>query len=289
MENEGSIGAVLRQARENRGLSLHDVQESTKITVQNLSALEENRFDSFPNRVYARAFLRDYANFLNLDSSLLLARYEEEWQREPETEQQSRQKGASLVRRLGYSLLGLVVVGGLAAGSYYSWQIYGRRNPPPISRINTSKERADDVAQLPKTRVTSDRVEKAKPKPAEQPKPQAKPTTPQPPEKLVLEVTTLRPVWVELKADGVTVAYATLPPGTRVFEAKKKIYIKVGQADGVRLKMNGQSLPPLGNRAVKAERVFALEKHSAPAIPPTSTKPNQPAEHMVPTAGKLNR
>lgn len=287
MENEGSIGDVLRQARESRGLSLHDVQESTKITVQNLSALEENRFDSFPNRVYARAFLRDYANFLNLDSSLLLARYEEEWHREPEAEQPNRRKGASLVRRLGYSLLGLLVIGGLAAGSYYSWETYGRRTPPPISRVHTAEERTDEVAQLPRTRVPSNRVENAKPKPkpAEQPKPQAeKPSTPQPPEKLVLEVTTLRPVWVELKTDGVTAAYATLPPGTRVFEAKKKIYIKVGQADGVRLKMNGQPLPPLGSRAVKAERVFELAKPSSPATPAVPANPPQPAD-----SGEISR
>ena len=83
----GSIGEILKQEREGRGLSLHDVHEATKITSQYLSALEEDRFDSFPNKVYARAFLRDYANFLSLNSSDLLTRYEDEWSGGREVEQ----------------------------------------------------------------------------------------------------------------------------------------------------------------------------------------------------------
>ena len=64
-----SIGQVLRAERDKRGLSLSEVYDDTKITIQNLEALEQDRFDYFPNRVYARAFLRDYANFLGLDSA----------------------------------------------------------------------------------------------------------------------------------------------------------------------------------------------------------------------------
>ena len=56
---------------------LREVQDATKITVNNLSALEEDRFDDFPNRVYTRAFLRDYANYLALDSAGLLESYEQ--------------------------------------------------------------------------------------------------------------------------------------------------------------------------------------------------------------------
>ena len=79
-----SIGQILRAGRETRGLSLDEVHEATNITVQNLSALEDDRFDHFPNRVYARAFLRDYSNFLGMDSPSLLTHYEEEWNPRPE-------------------------------------------------------------------------------------------------------------------------------------------------------------------------------------------------------------
>jgi len=67
-----SIGERLRQAREEQGLSLQDVFECTRIRRETLQALEEGRFGDFPDPVYARAFLRDYALFLNLDEGPLL-------------------------------------------------------------------------------------------------------------------------------------------------------------------------------------------------------------------------
>ena len=280
-----SIGETLKEARDAAGLSIQDVHEATKITSQNLAALEEDRFDSFPNRVYARAFLRDYANYLGLDSAALLVRYEDEWCREPETSAPPARKSGSFVRKLAYLFVGLLVLGALGVGAYFALEEYGRKTPPGVGARPRVEERSGEVAHLPKASVPSNGSETAlEPKPAEQPKPEAKPVPPPAPEKLVLEVTTLRPVWVEVKTDGVTAVYATLPVGTRTFEAKKKIYIKVGQADGVRLKANGKPVPPLGTRAVRAERTFMLPQTpapqsgapapvapAAPSAPPTSS------------------
>ncbi len=67
-----SIGERLRQAREEQGLSLQDVFECTRIRRDTLQAMEEGRFGGFADPVYARAFLRDYALFLNLDEGPLL-------------------------------------------------------------------------------------------------------------------------------------------------------------------------------------------------------------------------
>lgn len=263
-----SIGETLREARDAAGLSLQDVHEATKITSQNLAALEEDRFDSFPNRVYARAFLRDYANYLGLDSAALLVRYEDEWCREPEASAAPARRSGSLARKLAYLFAGLLVLGALAAGAYFTLEKYGRKTPPGVGARPRVEDRSGEVAHLPKASVPSNGNETAaQPKPADQPKPEAEPVPPPAPEKLVLEVTTLRPVWVEVRTDGVTAAYATLPTGTRTFEAKKQIYIKVGQADGVRLKENGKPVPPLGTRAVRAERTFTLPEAPVPPAP----------------------
>ena len=63
-----TIGELLKNRRVEKDMTLADVHEATKITVENLAALEENRFEIFSSRVYARAFLRDYANYLGIDS-----------------------------------------------------------------------------------------------------------------------------------------------------------------------------------------------------------------------------
>lgn len=67
------IGGSLREARTRQGLELHDAERATRIRAKYLGALEDERFDQLPEEVYAKAFLRTYADFLGLDSELYVA------------------------------------------------------------------------------------------------------------------------------------------------------------------------------------------------------------------------
>ncbi|MDD4751797.1 MAG: DUF4115 domain-containing protein [Desulfitobacteriaceae bacterium] len=73
------IGEELVRARLERGLSLHDVEEATKIRAKYLTALEEEEFDSLPGRVYVIGFLRTYGKFLGLDDEMLVSEYKEQY------------------------------------------------------------------------------------------------------------------------------------------------------------------------------------------------------------------
>lgn len=70
------IGILLRETREAKGYSLEQVQQSTKIHIEYLRALENDQFDSLPSPFYVRAFLRSYAHCLGLDAQPLMDRYE---------------------------------------------------------------------------------------------------------------------------------------------------------------------------------------------------------------------
>lgn len=72
----GSIGEILRQAREKRSLSLEDASQATYMRVAYLRALESDDFDALPSRTQARGFLRAYASFLGLNPESLLAALE---------------------------------------------------------------------------------------------------------------------------------------------------------------------------------------------------------------------
>jgi len=61
------IGSSLREARERRGLDLATVEHETRIRARWLTALEEERFDLLPERIYALGFLRTYAVYVGLD------------------------------------------------------------------------------------------------------------------------------------------------------------------------------------------------------------------------------
>jgi transcriptional regulator with XRE-family HTH domain len=66
------VGAQLREAREARGISLEQAERETRIIRRYIAALEADDLDVFPAEVYARGFLRSYANYLGLRPDDLL-------------------------------------------------------------------------------------------------------------------------------------------------------------------------------------------------------------------------
>jgi len=70
------IGTTLRNARIERGLTISQAAQDTRISPRFLEALEAEQFDSLPAPVYVRGFLRSYANYLRLDAAPLVASVE---------------------------------------------------------------------------------------------------------------------------------------------------------------------------------------------------------------------
>ena len=72
------IGETLKEAREEKGLSLDEIQDITKIQKRYLVAIEPNDFHVLPGRFYARAFIKEYAQAVGLDPTELLADFDED-------------------------------------------------------------------------------------------------------------------------------------------------------------------------------------------------------------------
>ncbi len=67
-----TIGQRLKEAREDKRLTLEKVFEATRIRVQYLQALEADDLTVMPSPVHARGYLRNYAEYLQLDVLKLL-------------------------------------------------------------------------------------------------------------------------------------------------------------------------------------------------------------------------
>ena len=67
-----TIGQRLKEAREDRRLTLDKVFEATRIRVQYLQALEADDLSVMPSPVQARGYLRNYAEYLELDVAKIL-------------------------------------------------------------------------------------------------------------------------------------------------------------------------------------------------------------------------
>lgn len=72
------LGDVLRKAREEKGYSLDDIQELTKIRKRYLEALESGDYSVLPGKFYIRAFIKNYADTVGLDADEVLRYYHTE-------------------------------------------------------------------------------------------------------------------------------------------------------------------------------------------------------------------
>lgn len=70
-----TIGERLEEARKKKGISIREAAEATKIRGDYLQKFEGNQFDIGLTELYARGFLRNYANFLKLPADRIIADY----------------------------------------------------------------------------------------------------------------------------------------------------------------------------------------------------------------------
>lgn len=68
-----TVGEILRGVRLEKNLTLEKIEESTKIRKKFLQALEENNWQKLPSITYSRGFIKNYAEFLGLDSTYILS------------------------------------------------------------------------------------------------------------------------------------------------------------------------------------------------------------------------
>ena len=76
-EKQQTIGEELSAARQARGLKLEKVQEQTGISLSVLQGIETDQFDVV-EPVFVRLALKEYAEYLGLDSEPLLTRFDQQ-------------------------------------------------------------------------------------------------------------------------------------------------------------------------------------------------------------------
>jgi hypothetical protein len=124
------IGSTLRETRIRNKIDITTVEEATKIRAKYLRALENEEWSVLPGPTYVKTFLRTYAQYLGVDSHLLVDEYAARFDDPEELELPAFSREARIrtrVRRvgppsrlvlglvLGVAFLGVLLVLGLTA------------------------------------------------------------------------------------------------------------------------------------------------------------------------------
>jgi cytoskeletal protein RodZ len=73
IEEKSVLG--LSTIRRNRGISLEQIAESTKISIRSLKAIEQGDFRKLPGGIYDTSYIRQYARAIEYDECALIAFY----------------------------------------------------------------------------------------------------------------------------------------------------------------------------------------------------------------------
>ena len=75
-QSPGFPGHLLRQAREEHGLSQKEAARDLHLTSKVINAIEEDDFELIPSFVFARGYIRSYARHVGLDGQALVAEFD---------------------------------------------------------------------------------------------------------------------------------------------------------------------------------------------------------------------
>ncbi len=146
-----SIGDRLKKVREDKGYSVEQVSRETNIARKYLRALENEDYSDFPGETYLLGFLRNYSEYLGLDSEEMIATYKNiKMQEQPAPieellEPQGRRGGPVFLVAL---ILVLLAAGG---GAFYKFYYLPSRTPGSEIRTASASEKKEDSQKTEKT------------------------------------------------------------------------------------------------------------------------------------------
>jgi transcriptional regulator with XRE-family HTH domain len=241
------LGEMLRKARQEKGLTLADVEEATRIRQRYLEALEYGDEHSLPARVYVEGFVRSYAAFLGLSAPDMLARYRAA--RPPATtETPPLQPALRPVHLPGRFPWGRLILAGIVlAALVLAAAAYVRANLPlPVGLPGVG---------IPLPAPTSISVPSGQPTATPEPvTPEPTPTrlptptaTPTPIPEVRVQVRITERAWLRVTVDGSVVFEGELSAGdSRTWIGRDTVAILSGNAGGTDVTVDGAPRGPLG-------------------------------------------
>ena len=228
-----SLGSMITKARKDAGLSIDDLSAATNIRGPLLRQMESDNFSQCGGETYARGHLRNIATKLNVDPLLFLSAFEDE-QMHVDRSMQDLLVENSVMREPGES-------------RKVSWKV--------LSAISISTLLIAGLVQILVTNNSSPDIPVALEE-TTQPSASAEPTT-EPADdsvvstgegvEVIITATRARSWLFVSDSSGRTLFSGQISQGiSKTFTTSEQLNLKVGNAGGVDLTVNGKKLDPVG-------------------------------------------
>ncbi len=255
-----SVGEILREAREHQGRAIAEVAEELCLTPRYVLAIEQDDVQSLPGPFFYRSFVRQYAQYLGVPMSKLEPALSSSVEVEPTPLPESSAVDPAVVstnrhyfsdRRMGAPIAILVAVV-LACTGFYAWwnssaseralaavksvtaSVTTSTHMPVVKAANQSGSQllSDVASQSATVQFTQaangvDAMMKT----------------------VVLNLSANDATWISISSGGKEIFSGTLQPSqSKTVEGLDIATMRIGNAGGVDVRLNGRQIPPLGKR-----------------------------------------
>ena len=136
-----TLGEALKAIRHDRGLSLEDVAERTRVRRAYLEAIEEMRLDALPSRPFTIGYIRAYAGALDLNPDAAVERFKTE---EPVLDEPLRAPVGVLdekdPRVAAFTVAAMVIIAAIVLWNIAQRSMMAAAPPPPLASETQSEQ-----------------------------------------------------------------------------------------------------------------------------------------------------
>lgn len=246
-----ALGERFRAAREARSLSLSDVAEQIRIRSVYLASIEEENWNAIGAPVYIRGFLRTYARFLGIDPEEAVAAFNRTQPVMPSalglpaTEQPSVEPAS----RRGSVLVWVAAAVAVLLIAFVVYNEFTMRRGAATADVSQASAQPSPTAEA----SAGAGVTASPPPPAA-----ASPAGAGADATKTLALVLSAPSWLRVTVDGSVSMEGTFPAGTTKTFHGKSALVRIGNAGGVKIYVDGKDVGTLGKSGDVVEHAFTL-------------------------------
>ena len=256
------IGDLLRRERERQNLSIKDIEKATSIRALYIDAIEKGEYKTLPGEVYAKGFVRNYANYLKLNANEIVNAFNEEMHPQEELQDAAGSSSAEEARQEQLAERNREEYRGPKITSLESYPMekksHGVRNALMVAAAVFVVAFAaliafggdeEPSAPAPRAKTQTQQGQKqteAAPKPAA--------------DGVEMKLSFTDRCWTEVVVDGKTEFEGTAEKGkVLTLKGKDKVHITAGNAGALNYSLNGKDMGAIGQKGEVVEKTFTKE------------------------------